>query len=90
MGLTNSGNYFLRVFIYVCKLGNCSFDCVNMWLPVQDNKGKFNFDQSTVINPETGEPVSLSKRASSKCGLKIQYGLEICATRSVPTTPLLS
>ncbi|XP_051903615.1 dipeptidyl peptidase 3 [Hippocampus zosterae] len=25
---------------------------------VQDNKGKFNFDQSTVINPETGELVS--------------------------------
>ncbi|XP_026228102.1 dipeptidyl peptidase 3 isoform X1 [Anabas testudineus] len=25
---------------------------------VQDDKGKFNFDQSKVINPETGEPVS--------------------------------
>ena len=26
----------------------------------QDDKGKFNFDQSKVTNPETGEPVSLS------------------------------
>ncbi|XP_049597946.1 dipeptidyl peptidase 3 [Syngnathus scovelli] len=25
---------------------------------VQDNKGKFNFDQNKVINPETGKPVS--------------------------------
>lgn len=26
---------------------------------LQDDKGKFNFDESKVINPETGEPVSL-------------------------------
>lgn len=26
---------------------------------IQDDKGKFNFDESKVINPETGEPVSL-------------------------------
>uniref|UniRef100_A0A4W6F0T8 Dipeptidyl peptidase 3 n=1 Tax=Lates calcarifer TaxID=8187 RepID=A0A4W6F0T8_LATCA len=31
---------------------------------VQDDKGKFNFDQSKVINPETGEPVSSWYRGS--------------------------
>uniref|UniRef100_A0A8C4DI33 Dipeptidyl peptidase 3 n=1 Tax=Dicentrarchus labrax TaxID=13489 RepID=A0A8C4DI33_DICLA len=31
---------------------------------VQDDKGKFNFDQSKVTNPETGEPVSSWYRGS--------------------------
>lgn len=32
------------------------FNFLHLFL--QDDKGKFNFDQSEVINPETGEPVS--------------------------------
>lgn len=32
---------------------------VFLHLFLQDDKGKFNFDESKVINPETGEPVSL-------------------------------
>lgn len=33
------------------------FNLLHLFL--QDDKGKFNFDESKVINPETGEPVSL-------------------------------
>lgn len=39
-------------------LNNLCFVFLNSPLP-QDDKGKFNFDQSKVVNPENGEPVSL-------------------------------
>lgn len=58
-----------------------------MTLLLQDEKGAFNFDQKTVINPETGEQVRVASAEPRVLGGWAQVGWQPSSNR-LPGSPL--